>query len=92
MKRLPRRLALAGYRVDVLLVSQTVLREEMGDEDGDGLYEGGWFPDLDNEKTQGQILILQTLPLPKKWFVFWHEVLHAVNDIRDWDMETQPIQ
>jgi hypothetical protein len=56
------------------------------------LYEGGWFPDLDNPKVHGRILILQTLPWTKKWVVFWHECIHAVNDIRDWDMETKPIQ
>jgi hypothetical protein len=92
MKRLPRRQKFAGYTVEILLVSQSVLREEMGDEDGECLYEGGWFPDLDADRVHGRILILQSLPWTKKWFVFWHECLHAVNDIRDWDMETKPIQ
>jgi hypothetical protein len=91
MKRLPRRQKFAGYTVDIILVSQAVMREEFDDEDGEGLYEGGWFPDLDG-RVAGKILILQSLPLAKKWVVFWHELIHAVNDIRDWDMETRPIQ
>jgi hypothetical protein len=90
MKRLPRRTNLLGYMVETILVSQTVLREEMGDEDG-GIYEGGWFPDL-GEKISGRILILATLPLWKKRVVWWHELEHAVTDISSWDEETRPIQ
>lgn len=87
MKRLPRKLRLGHYTVDIVLCSQSVLREEMDDDEG-GLYHACWIPDLElGNKTHGRIFILETMSLRQKWAAFWHEAHHVLTDLEGWDKE-----
>jgi hypothetical protein len=48
--------------------------------------EGLWEPTL-GEKVAGRICIGRWLPAPERWAVYWHELLHAINDITAWDRD-----
>jgi hypothetical protein len=84
--RLPRRIRLGPYVVDVVLVTQCVLKDVLDDEEEGNTYEGAWVGSFDPGHT-GAIYIDRALPRAKQWGVFFHELLHAVNDIRDWDAD-----
>lgn len=76
--RLPRRVQLGrGNIIKVAIVSPTVLREAFEDEDPDSTLTGGWDSEINT------IFIRSDLPLARRWYVYWHELLHAVNDIMD---------
>lgn len=87
MKRLPRKIRFGHYVVDIVLCSQSVLRDEMDDDDG-GVYNACWVPDLDLGNTiHGRIFVLDKLSLGQKWDALWHELYHALTDISGWDSE-----
>lgn len=74
--RLPRKRNLGGgYVIEVKLAPLETIRDRFGCD------EGTWWPD---DMT---IYILDSLPTYKRWEVYWHELIHAVNDCRDWDRE-----
>jgi len=84
MRRLPRRIHLGPYTIEVALASQAVLRDVMESEDG--AYDGAWESLLgEEEKIAGRIYIHDKLPREHKWRVFWHELIHAANDIAGHD-------
>ena len=89
LKRLPRRVYLGkGYYVAVMLASKTALREAVEDEDAD-IY-GAFMPVYGWPKF-GDIYILKSLPASQKWETYWHELVHAVNDLMAWDRD-HPLQ
>ncbi len=89
LKRLPRRVKLGPYVVDVVLASQATLREVM-DDDEQGLYNGCW-EHLDDGKPDGRIYVLETLSVLEKWRTFWHEMHHAVTDLEGWDLTLRQV-
>lgn len=87
--RLPRRVFLGkGYYVDVLLATQAELWEVINDEpdsNRDILY-GLWDADHAWPKF-GTIYIWKKPIATQKWDTYWHELLHAVNDLMAWDRD-----
>lgn len=72
--RLPRRVHLGnGHVVTVTLVSRQTLKDLNGDEDEP--LEGLWDSDT------RAIYVLRSLGSADRWRVYWHELLHAVNDL-----------
>ena len=92
-RRLPRKVGVGPYQVQVILATQTTLREVMDDDEGEGLFNGCWEPTLDDEtdRYHGRIYILATLPMHKKWSVLWHELGHAMTDLEGWDTELREL-
>jgi hypothetical protein len=89
--RLPRRVHLGrGYVVEVALASQRLLRDIL-DADDDQHFNGAWDSALGepDESVAGRIYVYQGLSAADRWATYWHELLHAVNDIRDWDAQTR---
>lgn len=82
VNRLPRLVSIGPYKIRVVLVSQRQLQDEMDDDDS--LFNGCW---LHEEGNEGTIMILETLPLKKKWETFWHELYHGVTDLAGWHSE-----
>lgn len=82
--RIPRRVNLGrGYYIKVLLVTQTVIDEVY--DDGDSL-DGLWLNELGTGVGRaGTIYIFQGLAAAQRWEVYWHELVHALNDIMAWD-------
>ena len=82
--RLPRRVHLGkGYVVEVVLVGPRKLAELL-DED-DTVYDGFFESSFGDGKVAGRICINSRLPIAKKWATYWHELIHAVNDISAFD-------
>lgn len=81
--RLPRRVDLGlGYVVQVVLVPQAILQEIVGDEEGNnGALDGLWDPD------KRIIYVDKRCSSKRRREVFWHELLHAINDIADTDKQ-----
>ena len=93
MTRLPRRVALGkGYYILVHLANSKEIMDAL---DEDTLTaDGVWFNELgENSKNKkgevlaGRILIHRKLSSPKKWDTYWHELLHAVNDLMAYDRD-----
>ena len=84
--RLPRRVPLGrGYHLTVVLASQTVLRE-LAEADDDESLDGVWDNKLGTTNGHaGTIYIHNTLTSAQRWGVYWHELLHAVNDVAAFD-------
>ncbi len=73
--RLPRVVHLGlGYKIKVALVPQSFLRELADDDDEQQNYDGIW---LDERKT---IYIDKALRASDRREVYWHELIHALND------------
>lgn len=85
-RRLPRKVEIGPYRIDVVLATMATIRDVMDDEDG-GVYDGCW-EHVDGDELRGRIYIHQKLTLSKKWVTFWHELRHAVTDFEGWDRQT----
>ena len=84
--RLPRRVRLGrGYVVEVVLAPQATLRDvcEVDEEH----LDGAWDSQLGEDGLTGRIYVYEKLSLGKKWETYWHELVHAVNDIMAWDRE-----
>lgn len=87
VRRLPRRVHLAGYVVGVQTVSQRHLRG-LANEGSEAWFDGWWESALGRDgPLAGTIYIWSRLPARQKWSTFWHELIHAVNDIAAWDQE-----
>ena len=94
-RRLPRRVHLGlNYVVEVVLASHSLLCDVMESEDEDSdRFDGCWLSHLgDNETSGGAVLagriyVNQKLPMKEKRKTFWHEMGHALIDVRDWDMD-----
>ena len=86
--RLPRRVRLGrGYHLTVVFVSQTILRE-LADIENDELLDGYWDSKLGTTNGHaGIIYIHNKLTAAQRWGVYWHELLHAVNDIAAFDRD-----
>jgi hypothetical protein len=88
MHRIPRRVNVGrGYYVEVLIVSPTVLKEEL--EEDEHTSDGAWFNELGpraNGKTRaGKIMISSRLNSVQRWSTYWHEMIHVMNDIACWE-------
>ena len=88
--RIPRRVNMGrGYYVEVLVVSPHVLREEL--EEDEHTSDGAWFNELgprtNGKQRAGRIMISNRLTAAARWDCYWHELLHALNDIMAWDRE-----
>lgn len=88
--RIPRRVSVGkGYYIDVLLVSPNVLKEEL--EEDEHTADAAWFNELgprsNGKALAGRIMISSRLSTTARWDAYWHELLHAVNDIMAWDRE-----
>ncbi len=81
--RLPRTVSLGHYKIHVVLASQTILREVAEEDESSSLYDGCWVPDY-KEPVFGTIYVDAKLSAKKKWDVFFHELVHAVNDLHAW--------
>ena len=94
-RRLPRRVHLGlAYVVEIVLASPALLRDVMEvDDDDNAGFDGCWLSHLgDNEMSggamlAGRIYVNQKLPTKEKCNTYWHELGHALLDIRDWDMD-----
>jgi hypothetical protein len=82
-RRLPRTTTVGRHKIRTLLVSQTVLREIGEVEDEAVRLDGLWVPTYE-APVFGTIYVEQRLPLAKKWDVYFHELIHAVNDLHAW--------
>ena len=66
--------------ISVILASPTVLAEECEDEhESETPYQGVW----DWERMT--IWINSKLSSDQRWATLWHELQHAVTDIKDYD-------
>lgn len=88
--RIPRRVTVGkGYYIDVILVSPRILKEEL--EEDEHTADGAWLNELGPRKNgralAGRILISTRLTTAQRWATFWHEMIHALNDIAAWDAE-----
>ncbi len=72
--RLPRKLDLGLAVVSVRLVTQAEMREASECEADETPPDGFWDPESDS------ILIGKWLPLKQKREVYFHELIHALND------------
>lgn len=86
--RIPRRINVGrGYYIEVLLVSPNVLREEL--EEDEHTSDGAWFNELgprtNGRQRAGKIYISNRLSGQQRWATYWHEMIHAMNDIAAWD-------
>lgn len=88
-RRLPRRVHLGlGYVVEVVFASQATIRDVCDADDNEKL-DGCWDNHLGDEgaKSAGIIYIDRSLPRQQKFVTYWHEIGHALLDIRDWALE-----
>lgn len=87
-KRLPRRVRLGlGYVVEVVLAKQSVICDVM-DADDEEQFDGAWCPHLgEGMKFAGIIYIDQGCNAAQRRTAFWHELQHALVDIKDFDGE-----
>ena len=87
--RLPRCVRIGrGYHLIVVLANQTTLREIAEAED-DELLDGFWDSKLSTiGGLAGIIYIHNKLTVAQRWDIYWHELLHAVNDIMLYDRAT----
>ena len=92
-KRLPRRVHLGlGYTVEVVLASQSLIRDVMEIEDDDkSSFDGCWISHLGepDQRAAGIIYIDQNLSAKARRSAYWHEMGHALIDIRDWSMDNE---
>lgn len=90
-QRLPRRVHLGlGNIVEVVLASQSTIRDVMELEDDDTtLFEGCWVSYLGelDAMIAGIIYVDQKLNARARRSAYWHELGHALIDIRDWSMD-----
>ncbi len=86
IRRVPRRVHVGrGYVVEVVLVQQRIFRERDFCEDGEEL-DGYWESFLgQDELIAGRVYIHQGLSPASRWDTYWHEMVHALNDIMAWD-------
>ena len=86
--RLPRRVSLGrDYHITIVLASQTVLRE-LAEADDDESLDGVWDAKLGTTNGYaGTIYIHNKLTVAQRWGVYWHELLHAVNDVAAFDRD-----
>jgi hypothetical protein len=71
--------------LEVVLVQQDVFRERDFCDDTEEL-DGYWESLLGQDgKIVGRIYIHQSLSSAQRWDTYWHELVHAVNDIMAWD-------
>ena len=91
-KRLPRRVHVClGYTVEVVLVSQSVIRDVMEIEDDDkSSFDGCWVSHLgEPDPRAGIIYVDQSLNAKARRSTYWHELGHALLDIRDWSADSE---
>ena len=82
-RRLLRKVRLGGgYVISTILLPPSELADLCDDEhEAQTPYQGFW--DMDKMT----IYISTSLNRKGQWEVFWHELLHAVNDLKDYDRE-----
>jgi len=74
--RLPRSVNLGrGYLVKIRVMPMAELKHAAGIEDEEGAVDGAW------EHETLTIYIDRGLSIKRRWEIYWHELLHAVNDI-----------
>ena len=76
-----------GYNVRIREVTGKQLARITGDPN----CEGCWAEDIPrtmpkNVRVLGTLYVLRDLPHKDKWRVYWHELLHAIHDIKEWDV------
>jgi len=82
--RLPRKIDLGLAVVHVRLVTQAEMREASEAEDDEEVPDGYWDPEADS------ILIGRWLKTNKhKREVYWHELLHVMNDHHYWSQHSK---
>lgn len=72
--RLPRKIDLGLAVVSVRLVTKAEMKIAVDDDDDEGLPDGFWDPDSDS------ILVGKWLSPKQKREVYYHELLHVIND------------
>jgi len=68
-----------GYKVRIILASQTEIREAFDDDEIS--LDGCWVSSEEGYPEAGVIYIHNKLSSTRKREVYWHELLHAINDI-----------
>lgn len=89
LRRLPSKVHLGrGYVVEVVLVAQSYFSERGWTED-DELLDGYWESLLGEgvDQVVGRIFIHERISRQAQWETYWHEMIHAVNDVMAWDRE-----
>lgn len=73
-----------GYKVKVRLAGAKRIKQLLGCE---GV--GCWADHLHEAKDGiiGVIYIDKGLPEAEQWDTYWHELIHAINDVSLWDRE-----
>lgn len=72
--RLPRKIDLGLAVVSVKLVTKAEMREASDTEPDEEVPDGHWDPETDS------ILVGRWLPMKQKREVYYHELIHALND------------
>jgi len=80
--KIPSRIYLGGgYYIRVRCTSS-------GDLDRTGYWRGYWHPNFNKDRgVMGTIYLNKNVSEIKLWKTYWHELFHAVNDIRAWDVK-----
>ena len=92
--RLPRRIHLGlSYTVEVVLASQTIIRDIMElDDDDRSRFDGCWVSHLGDNTYKGQFIVAgviyvdRSLSAVSRMNTYWHELGHALIDIRDFSL------
>jgi hypothetical protein len=71
-----------GYVIEVALATPRQIAEHAEDDDATNHYDGLWESWLgEGERSAGIIYVNSRLTAPQRWAVYWHELVHAVNDV-----------
>jgi len=79
LKRIPKKTKLLGWTIIIEEVSQSII-DDLSDEPGaPGLWHAIY------KDARFTIYLAKEPSLNERWATLWHEMDHAVNDIRDHD-------
>jgi len=88
MEKLPRTVSVGQHKIKVVLCSQKILREIMEIEDVTDTtqFDGLWVPSY-GKPVFGTIYIHTKMTREKRMTTFFHELIHAVNDLHAWVLQ-----
>ena len=86
-RRLPRTVRIGrGYKVMVRMLSPKQMQRMAGDTATKGLWVES-FPvrSRPQDGVIGKIYVRNDLEDVDRWRIYWHELLHCIHDVQEWD-------